>query len=193
VYREASEVKKVDAAQIIGRANALIQSYNEVIRVAKQTYAEQMSEFQELSEVPLVLIPANITLGYKRTGEVSAKITNAMITLGFPTPQESQPPAQSVPPIQVNVIQQVNQLTNINFDQLIEMIQQQKTVPQETRDAAANAVKEFNDEIAKAKPEPSKLKSCLDSVLEVGTQFGIPLLFKILENWNKIFISLPKL
>jgi len=113
-----------------------------------------------------------------------------MIALGFSLPQQkpSLPTTHAnVPTVQVNVIQQVSQLTETKIDQLIDMIQQQQGISSDVKVAATSAVKEFNAEIAQPKPQASKLKACLDIVLKAGTQFGIPLLFKILENWDKIF------
>lgn len=189
VYRDALTAQEVDASQIIGRANALIQSYNDALQYARQAGADQLG-VKELPEVSRRMEDFNIGLGYERVEQVAANVNKAMIALGFPIVEGVQLQAWAatpiVPSIQLNVIQQVNQLTNVSFDQLIEMIQQEN-VSKEMKEGATNAVKEFNDEIGKAKPELSKLKSCLDTVLKVGTKFGIPLLFRIVENWDKIF------
>jgi hypothetical protein len=192
VYREALSVQGVSESRIIGRANALIQSYNGLLRESKQTRASELSAFQELAEVPRRLHPNNITMAYERAGQVPANISQAMVTLGFPVPEVTpSAKALSTPPvapvIQLNVTQQVNQLTTINFNQLIEMIQQQQDCPEATRQEATRAVTEFGDEISKPNPQPTKLRSCIDTVAKVGKAFVIPLLFKILENWDKIF------
>lgn len=184
VYSEALQAGKVDGHEIIGRANTVIQSYNDCVRYAKDAGAERLG-VEELKQVPSNLTPENIRLGYERVGQVSANLDKALIALGFPIIPDPQTPQMTSSMQLVREVNQVNQLTNLSLDQLIEMIQQEN-IAKERKDAAAVAIREFKDEITKPRPEPNKLKQCIDTVIEADRKFGIPLLFKVLENWNKI-------
>ena len=63
---------------------------------------------------------------------------------------------------------------------------QQQNVDASTKEAAEIAVKEFADEIAKPNPDTSRLKQRLDTVARIGKEFVVPLMLKLLENWDKI-------
>ena len=131
--------------------------------------------------------PTDFSVGYERIEEIITYVTKTMIALGLSIPQQGVQGQANPLMIQLNVTQEVNQLTAVRFDQLIEMIQKQENISKEVKEAATKAVKEFNVELEQPNPNPSKLKSCLDIVLKAGKEYGIPLLFKILENWNKMF------
>lgn len=88
--------------------------------------------------------------------------------------------------IYLSQIQKTEQLINISIESLIESIQQQN-IDIQLKETAIKAIEEFEDEINKSSPEPTKIKKCIDLVLKVGKEFAVPLLFKLIDNWDKIF------
>ena len=87
--------------------------------------------------------------------------------------------------IYVSQIQHTEQLMKLDIKNLVEAIQQQN-IDNNLKEEAVRSIKEFEEELKKPNPEPSKIKQYIDSVLKVGKEFAIPLLFKLIENWDKM-------
>jgi hypothetical protein len=169
-----------------GRTNPIVDSYNDALQQARELFPENQSQIASLPTIG----KAPTRFGIDSVNEAKGKVQEAYFAivrlaqiLEIPL---KEPLSSQAPLVQLAITQQVSQFVSFDFDQLVQAIQQQQ-IEQQLKTEAEDAVKQFREEMAKAKPEPSKLKSHLATVMKVGKEFVVPLLMKLLENWDKIF------
>jgi len=171
--------------KLFGASDALVIKFNTLLKQAKSLFPNEtpIAEIQEVAPSGVTIIsidaPARMQLPLE---EAKLRTLQLMDILDIEVKERTPTPHQV---IQVSQMQYSNQLVSINLDQLVQAIQQQN-VDASTKEAAEIAVKEFADEIAKPNPDTSRLKQRLDTVARIGKEFVVPLMLKLLENWDKI-------
>jgi hypothetical protein len=174
------------ADRLFGASDALVIKFNALLKQAKSLFPNdtQITELQEVvpSGINMLTVDALARM-QQPLEEAKLRTLQLMDILDIEVKERPSTPHQV---IQVSQMQYSNQLVTIDLNQLIQAIQLQN-VDASTKESAANAVKDFADEIAKPKPDPSKLRQTLDTVAKIGKEFVVPLMLKLLENWDKIF------
>lgn len=185
LHKEAFLLKKKQGTDLIGTVNVIVKLFNSTLNKTKAAfvYHPVISGLTEIAPTPTGLTPITLWQSHGKAEEVYIQTVQMMNALDI---EVNEPEEQAAPLVQLAITQQVSQFMNFNYDQLIQTIQQQN-VESNVRQEAEAAVNKFRDEIAKPKPDHSKLKSYLDTVMLVGKEFAIPLLIKLFENWAKIF------
>ncbi len=187
LQRLYNEVDKLPSDRGFMQADSYIKHYNTVLSDARKIFPEnefiQNQKEIEHSKYIGLNSPAAIQSLQECLINVKLSTLKLMDILDVSIAKEQAVPHQV---IYVNQIQNTEQLIKISIDNLVESIQQQN-IDIELKENAIKSIKEFEEEIKKSNPEPSKIKKCIDSVLKVGKEFAVPLLFKIIENWDKIF------
>jgi hypothetical protein len=191
VHKEAFRLKKKQGLDLLGSVNPVIQLFNSTLGEAKSK-VQVSSVISGMANIATMTnsfpTPQNITEATTKAEEVYIRIVQLMNSIDVDVSEQEEGPA---PLVQLSITQQVSQFMNFSFEQLVEAIQQQK-LENSIKQEAIDAVNSFHDEIEKPKPSPTKLKTYLDKVARVGKEFAIPLLVILLENWDKIFLMLPK-
>lgn len=193
LHKEAFRLKKMEDSSLIGSVNEVVKFFNSTLSSAKAKFQGNslLSSVSEMRPTPVALRPIAIWQAHGKAEELYLSTCRIMNALGI---EIKEPDEQAAPLVQLAITQQVSQFMNFNYDQLIQVIQQQR-VESNVIQGAELAVNQFRDEIAKPKPDATKLKSYLNKVMVVGREFAVPLLIKVLENWDKIFspsTSVPK-
>jgi hypothetical protein len=186
LYEETFVLKDKEDSGVLGRANPIIDRFNEALQEARGLYQEKKDSLAKVKTVGKAPTHFGISQVHEARGkvqEVYLEIAKLGTILGISL---EKPHSGRAPLVQLSITQQVSQFVSFDYDQLIQTIEQQQ-VEQKTRREAEEAVKQFRDELSKPQPEPSKLKSHLATVMKVGKEFVVPLLMKLIENWDKIF------
>ncbi len=186
LYNEVNLLLSQKADKYFGAAGVLSRRFNELLRQAKTLFPDdpRVLKLQDLPPTQSDTInPLTLPKASEELQDTKLRALELMDILDIEVWEKSATPYQV---IQVSQIQSSSQLVNLDFDQLLQVIQQQN-VDANLKASAEVAVKEFADELAKPKPDASRLKRALDVVCKVGKELAIPLLFKFLENWDKIF------
>lgn len=185
LHKEAFRLKKKEGTDLVGSVNVVVGFFNSTLSNVKTKFQGNpvISSLTEIATTPTAFTPIAMWQAHGKAEELYIQTVQIMNALGI---EFNEPEDQAVPPVQLAITQQVSQFMNFNYDQLIQTIQQQ-SVESSVKQEAELAVNQFRDEIAKPKPDHSKLKSYLDKVMLVGKEFAIPLLIKLFENWSKIF------
>lgn len=164
-----------------------VKHYNTILSEAKKLFSENklIQEQKEIDHPPNIapFRPETAVLSQKCLVDVKLNTLKLMDILDVSIEKEQKVPHQV---IYVSQIQKTEQLIQMNIKNLIESIQQQN-IDIKLKEDAIKAVEEFEEEIKKPNPEPTNIKKSIDSVLKVGKEFAVPLLFKLIENWDKIF------
>jgi hypothetical protein len=169
-----------------GACDTLAMRFNELTRSARMLFPSDSAimGLKELEPTGYTMItPMDVPQVERLLQEAKVRTLQLMDILDIEVKEKTPTPYQV---IQVSQILNSNQLTNINLDQLIQTIQQQNVETTAMADAQS-AVRDFAAEIEKPRPNVSKLKEAVDRVSKIGKPFIIPLLLKLLENWDKIF------
>lgn len=179
---------EIDREKGTFKTDTYVKYYNDILSESRKIFQENqfIIEQKEIKILSPDISPLGILRSNERLAEVKLNTLKLMDILAVSVETKQEVPHQI---INVHQIQNTEQLININIKSLIEAIQSQN-IDIELKEAATKAIEDFEEEIKKEKPEPSKIKKCIDSVLKVGKQFAIPLLFKLIENWDKIFKKL---
>lgn len=185
-----SDLEKITnkPASAMFKIDAMIPQYNRLLVVAKALHPE-VSSIQAADPVPefkTTMVPESLMGADREAQNLKTKAADLPIALGIET-QEPQPAPPQVP-TQVITIQQIQhaaQQLSLELEQVTSILQQ-SNIEQGVKDEALKSVRAFNEEITKAKPDPRRVKDSLDIVLRAGKEFVLPLLLKVLENWDKI-------
>jgi hypothetical protein len=172
--------------KLFGASDALVIKFNELLGQAKSLFPNepQIAEIQEVAPSGVTMLTANALARMQHPLEQAKLATlRLMDILDIEVKERTLTPHQV---IQVSQMQYSNQLVSIDVDQLVQAIQQQN-VDASLKQAAETAVREFAEEIEKSTPDPSRLKQRLDVVVRIGKEFVVPLMLKLLDNWDKIF------
>jgi hypothetical protein len=187
LYKEASLVRDKEKGEGFGLTNPIVDALNNALKQAGELFPEKRQQIEKeiasIERAPSHFGIDAVNTAKGRAQEALLAIVRLAQILQIPL---KEPPSSQVPLVQLAITQQVSQFISFSFDQLIQAIQQQQ-IEQQVKTDAEDAVKQFREEIAKPRPEPSKLKSYLTTVMKVGKEFAVPLLMKLMENWDKIF------
>jgi len=77
-------------------------------------------------------------------------------------------------------IQLNQQISNLDFDQLIQVIQNSE-IPENEKEIAKKNIQDLDSELEKSKPDKTKLKKILEWVINFTKKYGISILIPILS------------
>ena len=188
LQRIYNEVDKLPSEKGFYQADIYGEHYNKILSEAKELFPdnELILKLYKIKEVGFkgYATPAEIIELQKNIVNIKLYTLKIMDILDVSVVNETQVPQQV---INVSQIQHTEQLVKLDIKNLVEAIQQQQNIDNNLKKEAIRSIKEFEEELKKPNPEPNKIRKSIDSVLKVGKEFSIPLLLKLIENWDKIF------
>ena len=166
LHKEAFGLKKKQGVELVGSVNQLVPLFNSCLTKAKALFFDNpmISTLTEMQPTPIAFNMIAFGQAHGKAEELYIQTARLMNALKIDIKEPNDKPASLV---QLTITQQVSQFMNFSYEQLIQTIQQQ-SVEEKIRQDAIQAVKLFDEEIGRPKPDQSKLKSCLDKVALVG-------------------------